>query len=99
MTRRRDVPVRTCVGCGTRDAQSAMIRLRIDADGGLLALVGRADGRSAYVHRRAACVQGLVKSRGLGRSLRATIGREPRLALVEALVRRPDVDPPGAATV
>lgn len=80
-------PTRTCAGCGCRDAQAAMIRLRLA--GGVLGPSGcRGTGRSAYVHDRSDCVRGLVKSRLLGKSLRANVAREARLTLVERLEER-----------
>lgn len=90
---RGGTPVRTCVGCGQRDAQQAMLRLRMSA--GTILVEGEAGGtgRSAYLHSRKPCIQGLVKSKGLTRSLRATIGRDLRLALTEALERRLTTDP------
>lgn len=77
-------PMRTCAGCGARDAQAAMVRLRL-ADGSLAARGRAGTGRSAYVHDRGECVRGLVKSRLLGKSLRANVTREARVALVERL--------------
>ncbi len=77
-------PTRTCAGCGRRDAQAQMIRLRLV--GGVIGPSGRSGtGRSAYVHDRGDCVRGLVKSRLLGKSLRANVAKEARLALVERL--------------
>ena len=90
-------PVRTCVGCGQRDAQQAMIRLRMSAGTILVEDGAGGTGRSAYLHSQRPCIQGLVKSKGLTRSLRATIGRELRLALTEALERRLAADPEGPA--
>jgi len=90
--KRGTTPVRTCVGCGQRDAQQAMLRLRMKAGDLLIEVDAGGTGRSAYLHSRRPCIQGLVKSKGLTRSLRATIGRDLRFALTEALERRLAVD-------
>jgi len=45
-------------------------------------------GRSAYLHRRAECVEGLVRSRLLRRSLRRDIGRDDRERVIEYLRTR-----------
>jgi predicted RNA-binding protein YlxR (DUF448 family) len=81
----RRSPQRSCVGCGARDAQAAMRRLRIADDGGIDAGGARKTGRSAYVHERRECIDGLARSRGLGRSLRAQVDREARTALAKRL--------------
>jgi predicted RNA-binding protein YlxR (DUF448 family) len=99
----RQVPTRTCVGCGSRDAQASMIRLRIDQPGRegvaaagqapgeprVVVAAARGTGRSAYVHDRRECVEGLARSRGLAKSLRQVISKSMRLDLVESLVERP----------
>jgi len=76
-----DGPTRTCVGCGARDAQRALMRVQLD-EAGEPVVVGRArKGRSAYVHARAACAAALPKSRGISRSLRVTLGQAERARL------------------
>ncbi len=78
-------PTRTCVGCGRRDRQSAMLRLRRDGDGRIGTDSAVRTGRSAYVHAAGDCVRGLVRSKGLVKSLRQTVAKEARVALVAAL--------------
>lgn len=78
-------PTRTCVGCGTRDAQAAMLRLRRSADGIVVAASRGGSGRSAYLHPGAACVRGIARSKGVGRSLRMTVTKETRLELMRIL--------------
>lgn len=77
-------PERTCVGCGSRDAQRALIRLK-RADDGSLRAVGTGSGRSAYVHDRRECLDGLLRSKGLAKSLRSTVTKEARLELLRDL--------------
>ena len=78
-------PTRTCVGCGKRDAQPVLIRLRRAAGGGVVADQGLRSGRSAYVHARRECIHGLLRSKGLGKSLRTTVAKEARVELMQVL--------------
>lgn len=89
MSRRQDsdTPTRTCVGCGRRDRQSAMVRLRRDAAGTITNDASVRTGRSAYVHGRSECVRGLVRSKVLGKSLRSNVGKEARVELTNVLER------------
>ena len=80
------MPIRSCVGCGARDAQGALLRV-VFAAGALAADPRRrAGGRGAYLHRRAACGDAFVARRGAVRSLRATPPRPEREQFVRALV-------------
>ena len=83
--KRASKPVRTCVGCGRRDAQARLIRLQVDAAGTLAAVRGAHAGRSAYVHPEPDCVAGLTKSRTLRRSLRRDVPADARKRCVEQL--------------
>lgn len=85
MSTAANMPVRTCVGCGARDAQASMLRLRLGEDGRVVRVGGVPAGRSAYVHERTGCIMGLVRSKGLGRSLRTTIAKDERVELSERL--------------
>ncbi len=66
------VPVRSCVGCGQRDARASMLRLVRGEDAGLRIAGPRDGGRGAWVHARRECVAGLGRSRGFARSLRCS---------------------------
>lgn len=79
--------VRTCIGCGQREVRSALVRLQVDAAGELVAIHTATRGRSAYLHARQGCVSGVLRSKGLGRSLRATVDREARQRAVVRLTR------------
>ncbi len=79
------VPVRTCAGCRGRSPQGDLLRLQVE--GGRVVVVAHSrGGRSAYVHDRRECVDGLARSRGLERSLRTGVDREAREALAATLV-------------
>ncbi len=87
MNRSAHIAVRTCVGCGSRDVQSRMLRLQWLQDGP--GPVDRpAGGRSAYVHACGECVARLEKSRLLERSLRRRVASRERMQLIERLERR-----------
>ena len=59
-------PERTCVGCGLRDAASAMVRLVVAEDEVVFDLAGGAFGRGAHLHSRPECIakapRGLAKT-------------------------------------
>ena len=78
-------PVRTCIGCGRRDAQDRLVRIAL-ADGRLaLDPDRRTPGRGGYLHRDPACGEQFVRRRGPIRSLRHTASREERVGLTVAL--------------
>ncbi|HEY6665024.1 MAG TPA: YlxR family protein [Propionibacteriaceae bacterium] len=66
-------PVRTCIGCRTRDEKARL--LRIVAYGGAVAIDFHQTqpGRGAYLHPRPECLERALKRRSLGRALRSEI--------------------------
>jgi predicted RNA-binding protein YlxR (DUF448 family) len=66
-------PERTCVGCGLRDAASAMVRLVVAEDEVVFDLAGGAFGRGAHLHARPDCIE--KAPRGLAR----TFKRDPKV--------------------
>jgi predicted RNA-binding protein YlxR (DUF448 family) len=62
-----------------------MLRLRRSTAGTVCADPALRDGRSAYVHARSECIRGLLRSKGLGKSLRTTVAREARMELMQVL--------------
>jgi uncharacterized protein len=81
-------PVRTCVGCGTREARSALMRFVVAGDALALDPSGRAPGRGAWLHRRPECWTAFVRRRGPVRSLRYTPVPAARERLVAMLSER-----------
>jgi predicted RNA-binding protein YlxR (DUF448 family) len=81
------VPIRTCVGCGERAPQAAMIRVARTADGLCPDPGRRQPGRGAYLHPVVSCWESFAARRGPVRSLRATPTRAERERLV-TLVRQ-----------
>ena len=75
--RRGHVPQRTCAGCGVPDAKTVLLRVvrtptgavEIDPSGG-------AQGRGAYVHGTAGCIDAALSRGRLARVLRAGVGTE-----------------------
>ena len=88
MSRRGHMPLRTCLGCGAVDRQPALVRLVRD-DAGALRIdpQRRAGGRGAYLHRQPECWAQFAHRKGVVRSLRATVDRPARAALVVELQR------------
>jgi predicted RNA-binding protein YlxR (DUF448 family) len=79
----KTAPERTCVGCGLRDAATAMVRLVVAEDEVAFDLAGGAFGRGAHLHARPDCIE--KAPRGLAR----TFKRDPRVdvrALADRLV-------------
>lgn len=63
-------PVRTCVGCRSREAKTALLRCVV-IDGVLTAdPAARQPGRGAYVHPTSACLDLAVRRRAFVRALR-----------------------------
>lgn len=81
--------MRTCVGCGTRAPQGALLRFVSAGDGGLTLDPRRGlPGRGAWLHGDPACWSAFVGRRGPVRSLRATPTRAAREALRATLATR-----------
>jgi predicted RNA-binding protein YlxR (DUF448 family) len=99
VSRKQDAafPTRTCVGCGRRDRQSAMLRLKHAGQGRVVTASAVREGRSAYVHAAGECVRGLARSKALQKSLRQTIAKEARLALIASLETELAAGPKAAA--
>jgi hypothetical protein len=78
-------PVRTCMGCGVRVLQSELCRIVYDKQSGdLLPDPQRwVRGRGGYLHVRRECLATFACRKGMLRSLRASVGRSERGALVK----------------
>ena len=80
-------PVRTCVGCRTRDHQGDLLRV-VRVDGRLVPDFHRErSGRGAYVHPSQGCVRAAIARKAFGRALRAGGPLDPTelVAAVEEL--------------
>ncbi|MGO2658837.1 YlxR family protein [Mycetocola reblochoni] len=63
-------PVRTCIGCRSRSPKSSL--LRVVSRGSVVVVDDSAsmDGRGAWVHPSAECVEKAITRRAFGRALR-----------------------------
>ena len=88
MSERRHVPMRMCMGCGERAAQSELLRVRGTADGRLLVVAaGAALGRTGYLHRDRECWERFAGRKGQVRSLGCSLDKAQRAACTNELER------------
>ena len=80
-------PHRTCVACGARDAQDALMRFVRAGEALHLDAGRRAPGRGGYLHRSVGCHERFARSRGVIRSLRWAPDAAARAALLAAMAR------------
>jgi predicted RNA-binding protein YlxR (DUF448 family) len=66
-------PVRTCVGCSTRDDKARLLRIVVRHGGVAVDNRQIQPGRGAYLHPRPECLERALKRRSLGRALRSEI--------------------------
>ena len=66
-------PVRTCIGCRTRDEKVLLIRIVASGTGVAVDSRQLEPGRGAYLHPRPECLEQALKRRSLGRALRSEI--------------------------
>ena len=80
------VPIRLCVGCGTRAPQAALVRF-VSGPDGALALVARRSqhGRTGYLHPQAVCWERFASRGGPLRSLGRNVDKPRRLTFVQEL--------------
>lgn len=80
------VPVRTCIGCRSREEKVRLIRI-VPRNGGVVVDVRqREPGRGAYLHPRPECLEQALKRRSLGRALRSEIdGQQAAVAIRQFL--------------
>ena len=79
-------PQRTCLGCGARDDQRALIRLTVTAEGDLK--IDERQGRGGYLHRSQDCWRAFLARRSQYRAFRIEIGRTQKEELLRELERR-----------
>ncbi|WP_083947842.1 YlxR family protein [Thermobifida cellulosilytica] len=64
-------PVRTCVGCRAKAAQSDLVRLALDGDAVVCDPARRMPGRGAYLHPDRRCWEAAQRRRVWPRAFRA----------------------------
>ncbi|MET0800724.1 MAG: YlxR family protein [Actinomycetota bacterium] len=67
-------PIRTCVGCRVRAPKADLLRVVAGRQGVSVDPESRAQGRGAYVHRDAACLEAASRPGVLGKALRTGLG-------------------------
>jgi predicted RNA-binding protein YlxR (DUF448 family) len=78
----RRVPQRTCVGCRTVQPKRQLVRLVRNADGSVaIDPTGKAAGRGAYLHDRAACWELALRNRALEHALKTDLTEADRARL------------------
>jgi predicted RNA-binding protein YlxR (DUF448 family) len=86
VSRVRHRPVRSCVGCGERAPQQDLLCLALAPDGSLRIVDRRRRmGRTAYLHHRPACWERFTARKGPVRSLRRSVEKSARIAVVHGL--------------
>ena len=84
----RKIPERRCVGCGEHFPKSALTRVVRSPEGEIsLDATGKAQGRGAYLCKRAECLQKARKTRRLEMALSSAIEDEVFLRLEASLAR------------
>jgi hypothetical protein len=94
--RPRRQPQRSCVACRSKRPKAELVRLVLDAEGGLrIDARGRAPGRGAYLCAETDCWRRAARGRTLGAALRHELGDGAR-ALLDAGPPADRVDRPDA---
>jgi predicted RNA-binding protein YlxR (DUF448 family) len=84
--KRKHIPLRRCVVCGTQASKGNLIRIVRTPNGAVQAdPSGKLAGRGAYLCTTPECWQQAFKKTRLDRALRSTVDRESRQALMEHL--------------
>jgi predicted RNA-binding protein YlxR (DUF448 family) len=79
-------PIRSCSGCGERAPQRELLCLSISPGGGLRMVDRRRrTGRTAYLHDRPACWERFASRKGPVRSLRRSVDKSTRIAVLQVL--------------
>lgn len=74
----RREPIRTCIGCRTRDVRSALVRV-VARDGALaIDRAGCLGGRGGYFHVIDACMETFARRGGFVRSLGCVVAKSER---------------------
>jgi predicted RNA-binding protein YlxR (DUF448 family) len=80
-------PRRTCLGCGARDDQNRLIRLRVGGRGELVADDCGA-GRGGYLHGARDCWEKFVRRKSVYRAFHLDFGKTAKENLIGALKDR-----------
>lgn len=78
-------PVRECISCGQRFLKHQLVRVVKNEQGITLDLTGKANGRGAYLCKKADCREKLVKQRRLDRAFRQRVSQDVYEAVANQL--------------
>lgn len=66
----KKIPQRTCMGCNVQKNKNDLIRIVMNKEGNIfLDKTGKANGRGAYICNNIDCLEKVIKSKRLERSL------------------------------
>ncbi len=70
----KNIPQRTCVGCGTSKPKKELIRIVVTKEGDVFVdKTGRKNGRGAYICDDVKCFKQALKKKSLERSLKTSL--------------------------
>ena len=73
----KKIPLRTCMGCNEKKSKKELIRIVKNKDGILsVDKTGKLDGRGAYICDSAECLEKVIKSKRLEKTLECKISEE-----------------------
>ncbi len=73
----KKIPMRQCIGCGEMKVKKEMLRVvKTEEQEFSLDTTGKKNGRGAYMCKDVVCLHKAVKSKGLERSFKMSIGKE-----------------------
>lgn len=82
----KKIPQRTCMGCQTKKDKRELVRIVRSPEGEITVdLTGKKPGRGAYICPNQDCLEKVIKSKRLERSLETTISQEVYEILKEQL--------------
>lgn len=70
------IPERTCMGCNKKSNKNDLVRIVRNENGVFIDKTGKMNGRGAYICNNVACLEKVIKSKRLERSLKIKIEDE-----------------------
>ena len=73
----KKIPLRTCMGCNEKKSKKELIRIVKNKEGNVsIDRTGKAEGRGAYLCENIACLEKVIKTKRLEKSLEIKISDE-----------------------
>ena len=84
----KQIPERTCIGCGQKKEKNSLIRI-VHAQDDTFSIdpTGRKNGRGAYICHDPECLEKAIKRKALDRAFKVTVSLEIAQALREELIQ------------